>query len=581
MATLATFKPPAVQNEPTLNYARGSPEREKLASAIAAFKKQAPLQIPLVINGEDVTTASEVQTQLNPSAYKTTPVARFQAAGPQEVNLAIDTALAAKKAWEALPFADRAAVFLKAAHLVSTKYRYELMAATMVGQGKNAWQAEIDAAAELCDFLSSRSIMLPGFGSQSSSFLTSVPLSDRITRAKSSFFSLNKQLTSPLPPPSRLEYRPLEGFVYAVSPFNFTAIGGNLPAAPALMGNVVVWKPSPFAVAANYLTYSILVEAGLPRGVIQFVTGDAEQITKTVLDHPHFAALHYTGSTAVFRSLYGKIAQGVADGKYISYPRIVGETGGKNFHLIHRSADIPNAVKNTVRAAFEFQGQKCSACSRAYVPSSIWPEFRGQLVAETKALKIGDPEDFSNFMGPVIHAAAFKKLSSAIDEANKDSRLELLAGGSYSDETGYFIHPTVYATTDATHPILSTEYFGPILAVLVYDDGADGAGGSSAFESICKTIDATSPYALTGAIFAQDRAAVSYAEDALRSAAGNFYINVKCTGAVVGQQPFGGARASGTNDKAGSIGLLNRFVSVRALKEEFEGLQKVKYVSNE
>lgn len=347
------------------------------------------------------------------------------------------------------------------------------------------------------------------------------------------------------------------------------------------MGNAVVWKPSPFAVAANFLTHSILVEAGLPHGVIQFVTGDAEQITKTVLDHPHFAALHYTGSTAVFRSLYGKIAQGVADGKYIGYPRIVGETGGKNFHLIHSSADIPNAVRNTVRAAFEFQGQKCSACSRAYVPASIWAEFRRQLVAETQALKIGDPEDFSNFIGPVIHAAAFKKLSSAIDEANADSRLELLVGGNYSDETGYFIHPTIYATKDTAHPILSTEYFGPILAVVVYDDTVDGAGGASAFESICKTIDATGPYALTGAVFAQDRAAVSYAEDVLRSSAGNFYINCKCTGAVVGQQPFGGARASGTNDKAGSIGLLNRFVSVRALKEEFEGLQKVKYVSNE
>ncbi|OAX77394.1 hypothetical protein ACJ72_08310, partial [Emergomyces africanus] len=268
---------------------------------------------------------------------------------------------------------------------------------------------------------------------------------------------------------------------------------------------------------------------------------------------------------------------GVADGKYIGYPRIVGETGGKNFHLIHQSADIPNAVKNTVRAAFEFQGQKCSACSRAYVPASIWTEFRRQLIAETQALKIGDPEDFSNFIGPVIHAASFKKLSSAIDEANKDARLELLVGGTYSDETGYFIHPTVYATKDASHPILSTEYFGPILAIHIYDD----ADGPAAFESICKTIDATSPYALTGAIFANDRAAVVYAEDALRSSAGNFYINCKCTGAVVGQQPFGGARASGTNDKAGSIGLLNRFVSVRALKEEFEGLQKVKYVSNE
>ncbi|EGC43334.1 delta-1-pyrroline-5-carboxylate dehydrogenase [Histoplasma capsulatum var. duboisii H88] len=550
MATLATFKPPAVQNEPTQNYAKGSPEREKLASAIAAFKKQAPLEIPLVINGKQVTTSSELQTQLNPSAYKATPVAKFHAAGPQEVTTAIETALVAKKSWETLPFADRAAIFLKAAHLISTKYRYELMAATMVGQGKNAWQAEIDAAAELCDFLR--------FNVQ---YAAEIYAQQPVHNAPGVW--------------NRLEYRPLEGFVYAVSPFNFTAIGGNLPAAPALMGNVVVWKPSPFAVAANFLTHSILVEAGLPHGVIQFVTGDAEQITKTVLDHPHFAALHYTGSTAVFRSLYGKIAQGVADGKYIGYPRIVGETGGKNFHLIHSSADIPNAVRNTVRAAFEFQGQKCSACSRAYVPASIWAEFRRQLIAETQALKIGDPEDFSNFIGPVIHAAVFKKLSSAIDEANADSRLELLVGGSYNDETGYFIHPTIYATKDTAHPILSTEYFGPILAVVVYDDTVDGAGGASAFESICKTIDATSPYALTGAVFAQDRAAVSYAEDVLRSSAGNFYINCKCTGAVVGQQPFGGARASGTNDKAGSIGLLNRFVSVRALKEEFEGLQKV------
>ncbi|EEH41469.2 delta-1-pyrroline-5-carboxylate dehydrogenase [Paracoccidioides lutzii Pb01] len=527
MATLAAFKPPVVQNEPT------------------------------------VTTSSPLQTQLNPSAFKTNPVAKFHAAGPEEVTEAIESALTAKKSWETLPFADRAAIFLKAAHLISTKYRYELMAATIVGQGKNAWQAEIDAAAELCDFLR--------FNVQYAAELYAQQPSHNSPGVW-----------------NRMEYRPLEGFVYAVSPFNFTAIGGNLPAAPALMGNVVIWKPSPFAVAANFLTYSILAEAGLPHGVIQFVPGDAEQITQTVLNHRHFSALHFTGSTAVFRSLYGKIAQGVADSKYISYPRIVGETGGKNFHLIHQSADIPNAVRNTVRAAFEFQGQKCSACSRAYVPSSIWPEFRRQLIDETKAIKIGDAEDFTNFMGPVIHEAAFKKLSSVIDEANKDSSLELLVGGTYSDDTGYFIHPTIYATNDASHPILSTELFGPILAVHIYDDGAEHDGSSApaksaetAFESICHTIDTTSPYALTGAVFAQDRAAVSYAEDVLRNAAGNFYINCKCTGAVVGQQPFGGARVSGTNDKAGSAGLLSRFVSVRALKEEFEALEKVGYASNE
>lgn len=361
-----------------------------------------------------------------------------------------------------------------------------------------------------------------------------------------------------------------------MSPFNFTAIGGNLPAAPALMGNVVVWKPSPAAIASNWLIYQILMEAGLPPNVIQFIPGDAEAVTKEVLSHRQFAALHYTGSTAVFRSLYGKIAGGVADGKYQSYPRIVGETGGKNFHLIHKDADVFNAAIQTVRGAFEYQGQKCSACSRAYIPESLWPEFQKKLVAETEALKIGEPSDFSNFIGPVIHEASFKKLSGVIDEAKNDSELELLVGGKYDSSKGYYIHPTIYRTTNPNHPLLSRELFGPVLVVYVYDDAAPDA-----FAQICKQIDDTSEYALTGAVFAKDREVIKFASDALRNAAGNFYINCKCTGAVVGQQPFGGSRASGTNDKAGSANLLSRFVNVRAIKEEFVAIDKVGYPSNE
>jgi 1-pyrroline-5-carboxylate dehydrogenase len=375
---------------------------------------------------------------------------------------------------------------------------------------------------------------------------------------------------------SRVEYRPLEGFVYAVSPFNFTAIGGNLPAAPALMGNVVVWKPSPAAIASNWLLYQILIEAGLPPNVIQFVPGDAVEVTQAVLSHRQFAALHYTGSTAVFRSLYGKIANGVAEGKYQGYPRIVGETGGKNFHLVHPGADVANAAIQTVRGAFEYQGQKCSACSRLYVPKSVWPAFKTEMVAATEALKIGEPSDFSNFIGPVIHEASFKKLSGVIDEAKNDKELELLVGGKYDGSKGYYIHPTIYQTTNPNHPLLSRELFGPILIAYVYDDATPDA-----FANICKQIDETSEYALTGAVFAKDREVVRFAEDALRNAAGNFYINCKCTGAVVGQQPFGGSRASGTNDKAGSATLLGRFVNMRAIKEEFIATPKVEYPSNE
>lgn len=421
----------------------------------------------------------------------------------------------------------------------------------MLGQGKNIWQAEIDAAAETCDFLR--------FGVQYAQDL----YAQQPVHNSSGVWN-------------RLEYRPLEGFVYAVTPFNFTAIAGNLPVAPALMGNVVVWKPSPSAMASNWILYNILLEAGLPRDVIQFVPGDAVEVTKQVLAHKDFASLHYTGSTAVFRKLYGQIAAGVADGKYRGYPRIVGETGGKNFHLVHNSAKVENAVISTVRGAFEYQGQKCSATSRAYFPASLWTESKARLIEETQKLKVGSPEDFGNFIGPVIHKQSFDKLARAIDDARDDPELELLVGGEYDDSQGYYIKPTIYVTKNPHHKLMHTELFGPILCIYVYDDA-----GQSAYADVCKTIDSTSEYGLTGAVFAQDRSALRFAEEALRNSCGNFYINAKSTGAVVGQQPFGGARASGTNDKAGSPNLLSRFVSVRAVKESFLEETKVEYASNE
>ncbi|KAL1964772.1 hypothetical protein VTN77DRAFT_6639 [Rasamsonia byssochlamydoides] len=548
MGTFASFRIPPVNNEPNKHYPPGSPDRKGLQDALAKVKQAAPLNIPLVIRGKEIKSSS-VQTQPNPSTRS--PLATYYNATKEDVEAAIDAALTARKSWAATPFADRASIFLKAADLISTKYRYDIMALTMAGQGKNAWQAEIDAAAELCDF-----------------FRFGVKYAEELYSQQPVHHSPGVW--------NRLEYRPLEGFVYAISPFNFTAIGGNLAGAPALMGNVVIWKPSPSAIASGHLVHQILLEAGLPKDVIQFVPGDAVDVTRTVLNHPEFAALHFTGSTSVFRALYGKIASGVAEGKYRSYPRIVGETGGKNFHLIHKSADVRNAVVQTIRGAFEFQGQKCSATSRVYVASSIADEFQKMLVDEVKQIKIGDPSDFTNFCGPVIHEAAFNKLASVIDDSKRDPELELLVGGTYDSSQGWFIHPTVYRTKNPRHPLLQRELFGPVLVVYVYDDASEAG-----FASICETIEQTSEYGLTGSVFAQDRAAIRFAEDALRNAAGNFYINCKSTGAVVGQQPFGGARASGTNDKAGSANLLARFVSLRSVKEEFFPTYRVTYPSNE
>lgn len=449
-----------------------------------------------------------------------------------------------------MPFEDRAAIFLKAADLIAGKYRYDLMAATMLGQGKNAWQAEIDAAAELVDFLRFN------------------------VKFAQDLYAQQPEHNSP-GVWNRLEYRPLDGFVYAVTPFNFTAIAGNLPCAPALMGNVVVWKPSDSAIASNWLLYQILLEAGLPKDVIQFVPGEPQMVSKCVLNSKDFAALHFTGSTSVFRELYLPIASRVKLGLYASYPRIVGETGGKNFHLVDKSAKVDNAAMQTVRGAFEYQGQKCSATSRCYVSSEIWPQFEAKLVAETKALKQGPPQEWENFVGPVIHQGSFDKLSKVIDTAKTDESLELLVGGTYDGSKGYYIAPTIYKTSDIDHPLLSKELFGPILVVYVYDEK------TTRLNDICAKIQSTTEYALTGSVFAQDRAVINEASKLLSSAAGNFYINCKSTGAVVGQQPFGGAKASGTNDKAGSMNLLTRFVSVRSIKEEFVETTKVQYPSNE
>ncbi|MDI1490646.1 MAG: 1-pyrroline-5-carboxylate dehydrogenase [Ramalina farinacea] len=548
LARIATYKVPKVENENNKHYAKGSPDRKALAAALAAHKE--PREVHPVISGKAVQQLANLR-QANPASHKD-DVANYSNASTKDVSRAIEAALAAKPSWEAMAFHDRAAIFLKAADLIAGKYRYEIMAATMLGQGKNAWQAEIDAAAELCDFLR--------FNVQ---YAQDLYAQQPVHNAPGVW--------------NRVEYRPLEGFVYAISPFNFTAIGGNLPGAPALMGNVVLWKPSPSAISSNSIIYKILLEAGLPPNVIQFVPGDAQEVTSVALAHRDFSSLHYTGSTAVFRSLYGTIANNVANGTYRGYPRIVGETGGKNFHLLHPSADPHNAVINTIRGAFEYQGQKCSATSRAYIPSSLWPVIKPSLIEQTNNLQIGPPTEFENFIGPVIHRGSFDKLRAVIDAARSDPQLELLVGGTHDDSEGYYIHPTICLTTNPTHPLLSTELFGPILVVYVYNDEAE----PDAFAKQCQLIDRTSDYALTGSVFAQDREAAAFAERALRNCAGNFYVNCKSTGAVVGQQPFGGARASGTNDKAGSPNLLSRFVSMRSIKEDFVGSGEVAYPSNE
>ncbi|KAL1625477.1 hypothetical protein SLS56_007371 [Neofusicoccum ribis] len=543
---LTLWHPPKFENEAPKDYAKSSPERAKLTQAIQELKSQMPVTVPLLINGAQVNTEKTLK-QANPSKHSET-VAEYASASPANVNASIDAALKAKPEWEAMPFEDRAAIFLRACELITGKYRPAIVAATMLGQGKNIWQAEIDAAAETADFFRYYIQECWNLFSQQ----PKVHLSG----------TWNK-----------LEYRPLEGFVYAIAPFNFTALGATLIGPAALLGNVVIWKPSDYALHASYVLYQILLEAGLPKDVIQFVPGDAEAITNTILARAEFAGVSFIGSTAVFKGLQAKIGKAIGEGTFKSYPRVVGETGGKNWSIIHPSADIKNAAFNVIRAAFEYQGQKCSALSRVYVAESAWPEFKQHLQEQIPQLKVGAPEDYSNFINPVIHERSFDKLNKVIEDAKSDSELELIVGGQASKKEGYYVHPTVYQTTNPRHDIMSRELFGPILGVYVFPDNQ--------WEETLKLLDTTSTYSLTGSIYARDQAASRQAQTALKHAAGMLYLNTKCTGSTVAQQPFGGSRDSGTNDKTGTMAHLQRFTSVRTIKEDFVPLETIQYPSNE
>lgn len=544
-AQLGRYHIPPIDNEPVRSFAPGTADRSELLKALERVKSQTE-DVPLVINGKKIYT-DEVFRQVSPYEHQRV-LANVSSASAQQTKDAIKACNDAKRDWENAPWSERATVFLKAADLIAGKYRYDVLATTMMGQGKNAQQAEIDATCELCDFLR-----------------FNVQYADEMYNQQPS--------KNPQGIWNKAEYRALEGFVMAVTPFNFTAIAGNLPSAPAMVGNTALWKPSHSAVLSNYLIYKIFQEAGLPDGVINFIPGDPNTVVQTALQSEDFSALHFTGSTGVFMDIYKQIAQNVD--KYKTYPRVVGETGGKNFHVLHTSANVPNAAKNTVRGAFEFQGQKCSATSRVFVPESLWPEFKSELQKEMEPLDMGDAttkEGFHKFCGPVIHEGSFKKLSNKIDENLKDPNLELVAGGKYDGSVGYYVTPTVFQSKDIDHDNLKTEFFGPLVTCYVYKDNE--------YEQILDKVDKQTKYGLTGAVFAQDRRAIQVASDKLRNAAGNFYINDKCTGSIVAQQWFGGGRMSGTNDKAGSPNLMHRFVSVRAVKENFNELPNIYYPSN-
>jgi 1-pyrroline-5-carboxylate dehydrogenase len=536
---------PVPRNEPVLQYRPGSAERAALTSKLAELAAADPIEISCVIGGQRRMGSGRRGQVVQPHRHAHV-LGEYAHAGQQDALDAIAAAKAAAPAWQALSYDDRAAVFLRAADLLAGPWRATLLAATMLGQSKTAVQAEIDAACELIDFW-------------------------RFNAA----FGAQLQQEQPISSPgvwNRLDHRPLEGFVYAITPFNFTAIAGNLPTAPALMGNVVLWKPSETQLFAAHFTMQLLEAAGLPPGVINLLTGDGLAVSEVVLPHRDLAAIHFTGSTATFQHLWKEVANNISG--YRTYPRLVGETGGKDFVLAHPSADLDTLRTALIRGAFEYQGQKCSAASRAYLPSSLWARLRDDLANETDALAMGDVRDFGNFLGAVIDRRSFDRLAAVLDQAKNDPTLEILAGGTADDSEGYFIRPTLLVANDPTHEVFSTEYFGPILAIYVYDDSADP---EIAFDEILDVVDSTGSYALTGAVLATDRRAIAKAQERLRFAAGNFYVNDKPTGAVVGQQPFGGARASGTNDKAGSVLNLQRWVSPRAIKESFVAPTSVEY----
>lgn len=524
------FNVPIAVNAPVKSYAPGSPERE---AVLKAYKEMinTTIDVPMYINGKDVTTGN-TRTMSPPHDHKHV-VGTYHLAEKKHVDEAIATALEARKTWANTPWEQRAAIFLKAAELIAGPYRAKINAATMIAQSKTIHQAEIDSACELIDFLR--------FNVQ---YMTDI---------------YHDQPESTSDAWNRLEYRPLEGFTYAVTPFNFTAIAGNLPSCMAMMGNVVVWKPSDSQIYSAKVVMDVFKEAGVPDGVINVVFGDPVMITDTVLDSPDFSGLHFTGSTFIFKELWKKIGNNIHN--YKTYPKIVGETGGKDFIVAHKTANPKQVATAIVRGAFEFQGQKCSAASRAYISESIWDQVKDYVVEDVKSFKMGSPEDMSNFFTAVIHEGSFDKLAKYIDQAKADDNVEVIAGGNYDKSKGYFIEPTVLLTTDPKYTTMQEELFGPVITIYVFKDDK--------FSETLELVDGTSEYALTGAILAQDRYAIVEATKALQNCAGNFYINDKPTGAVVGQQPFGGARSSGTNDKAGSALNLLRWVSPRMIKETF------------
>ncbi|QYN37305.1 L-glutamate gamma-semialdehyde dehydrogenase [Pseudonocardia sp. DSM 110487] len=522
---------PVPRNEPVRDYAPGSPERASLQAALAELGGTRH-ELTVTIDGRQHMASGAPFDVVAPHDHAHV-LGRAANAGHSEAKASVEAALRAAPAWRAMPFDERASVLLRAAELLSGPWRDRMNAATMLGQSKTCYQAEIDAACELADF-----------------WRFNVAFARQI---------LENQPSSGPGAWNRMDYRPLEGFVYAITPFNFTAIAGNLPTAPALMGNTVIWKPSPTQTLAAFYTMRLLEEAGLPPGVINLLTGDGREISEVLLADRALAGIHFTGSPPTFQYLWQQVGANIAN--YAGYPRVVGETGGKDFVVAHASADVDVLRTALVRGAFEYQGQKCSAASRAFVPRSVWARLRDDLVAEVQALSMGDVADFGNFMGALIDRRSFDKVAGAIRSAHDDPTLDVIAGGTADDSVGFFVRPTVVVGSDHNHEVFRTEYFGPLLAVHVYDDGD--------FDEVLGHVDRGAPYGLTGAVIARDRAAIDHATDALRFAAGNFYVNDKPTGAIVNQQPFGGARASGTNDKAGSIYNLLRWVSPRAIKETF------------
>ena len=532
------FNVPKAVNEPVKSYAPNSPEK---AAVLAAYKKMwnETIDVPMYIGSEQIKTGN-TKTMSAPHDHQHI-VGTYHLAEKSHVEKAIASALEARKKWSQMPWEHRAAIFLKAAELIAGPYRARINAATMIAQSKTIFQAEIDASCELIDFLR-----------YNVEFMTQI---------------YQDQPASNSDVWNKVEYRPLEGFIYAITPFNFTAIAANLPASAALMGNTVVWKPSDSQVFSAKIIIDIFKEAGVPDGVINVVFGDPVMITDTILAHPDFAGVHYTGSTFVFKEIWKKIGNNIHT--YKTYPKIVGETGGKDFVLAHPSANVKQVVTGITRGAFEFQGQKCSAASRGYIPQSLWPAVKEQLITDVKSMKMGSPEDFGNFITAVIHEGSFDKLAKYIDQAKNDADAEIIVGGNYDKSKGYFIEPTIIVTTNPKYATMETELFGPVMTIYVYEDAK--------WSETLKLIDETSEYALTGAIFSQDRYATVEATEALENAAGNFYINDKPTGAVVGMQPFGGARASGTNDKAGSMQNLLRWVSPRTIKETFVTPEDYRY----